>query len=326
MRNLRQVIVIGAALIWLIFLSIFISCGEMVEKKQDDYERKQSKQLIDDLQDQVAALTAFASTYASGLNNPFSDCESLTDALESKICKIAQTIGDSKSMEIKVPLQDLAKGFQVELFGPDCTNATDPGCPVAGSTVAKLKTAEDSINNHNISLASINNQIISANTSISVLITRLTTLENRLNNFNGSGRSIETLISGLQSDVAILQSDVSGLKKIIESSRTLQEFDMCGDNPDSGPIYEMVLIAGDRTKVYGSTKVGSKTGPALIFAAGDTDKGFTTSLNSKTCNFKIYNNLTKTKVQACWVVSNRLATTAQIDAARTANTASCTPY
>ena len=88
----------------------------------------------------------------------------------------------------------------------------------------------------------------------------------------------------------------------------------------------MIAFTGNKTKAYGFVKTGTNYGMGMFFKAGDTNKYMTTSINSKTCRFKMYNDATNVKIQACWIKTNRSATEAQIDAARTAATATCTDY
>jgi hypothetical protein len=101
---------------------------------------------------------------------------------------------------------------------------------------------------------------------------------------------------------------------------------MCAGDSAVGPIFEPILITGDKVKAYGYVKTGTAEGQGLFFKAGDADKLFSTHISSKICNFKMYNNVGNTKIQSCWIIGNRSATAAQIDAARTALTATCTAF
>lgn len=308
-------------------LSIF-SCSQERDRIviREDPSQKEASTKLDELNNRIKALELFASTFTSGVPSDFNDCSTLTSASEKKICQIAQTISATQSLELKTQLATIAKEFQNTLYGVDCINTTDVGCPVSGSLLERMTTARTDINNNTSSISSINSTITSMQTIETNLTSKVNALETRLNAFNGTAESIETIITGIKSDITTLQTDMAEVKGILTPSRIINQYLICGDVTASGPIYELILISGDKTKAYGSVKNGTFYGPALFFKAGDTDLGFDTHLNTKTCHFKMYNNVAKTKVQACWLSSNRSATNAQIDTARAANTATCTLY
>jgi hypothetical protein len=91
-------------------------------------------------------------------------------------------------------------------------------------------------------------------------------------------------------------------------------------------VFETALITGDKVSIFAYVKTGSTEGLGLVFTAGNANVGRNTSLNTRTCRVKFYNNPTNTKVQVCWIKTNRSATDAQIDAARTAGTATCSSF
>lgn len=317
---------------FIVFAIISLSCTSqdderVIYRQQPNPAEKQDvdKQLAE-LNSRIKALELFASSYTSGAPAAFSDCNALTSASEKKICQIATSVSDASSLEIKSSLATAAKGFQETLYGADCLNAVDAGCPVAGSILSDLAAAKANIATNSADISSIKTSITALQTSVTGLTTRMTAIENRFNAFNGTSQSIETIVTGIKSDISALQSDVAELKGVIAPSRTVNKFLLCGDNADSGPIFEIILISGDKTEAYGTVKTGTWYGTALFFKAGDTNLFTSTHLNSKACNFKMYNDATNTKIQACWVKTNRSANAAQIDAARTAATATCTPY
>jgi hypothetical protein len=227
---------------------------------------------------------------------------------------------------MKSQLAEMSKNFQVALFGEDCIDSVELGCPIVGSIAAKLAVDEAAIASNTASISDIQSSLTATSSALSALSGRVAALETRLNNFNGSGQTIESLIADMQSDIVTLEGQVADIQGIIGASRTLEVVTLCGDNATSGPIFEIVLMSGDKTSAYGRVKTGSNEGLGLFFSAGSTDTLFVTTLNSKSCRYKMYNNPTKTKIQACWVKTNRSATEAQIDAARTANTATCTSF
>jgi hypothetical protein len=260
------------------------------------------------------------------VNNPFGDCTTVTNALEKKVCQIAQTANATQQLEIKSQLAVMAKEIQTTLFGAECTTDVEVGCPAPTSIQARMDGVEALLDTAVQDIEDIQDEIDNINSLVTTLTGRVTTLESRLNNFAGSGSTIEQLVATIQSDIDTLQAQVAVIQGVLASDQVLTPVSICGNNPASGPIYETALIPGDKSKIYGYVKTGSASGLGMFFKAGDPSKGFTTSLNSRSCRFKAYNDPTATKVQLCWIQSNRSATDAQIDAARAANTATCTAY
>jgi CII-binding regulator of phage lambda lysogenization HflD len=309
----------------LFFIVLLVSCGADRETKNTRGEYQLANRL-QQLQQQVDDLSLLASSFTEGINSTFSDCDTVSNVLEKKMCQIAQTFNVQQQLEIKSQLGTMAKEFQKALFGEDCINTTDAGCPIVGSIADKISGLETTIASHTTSIASIQSTLSSLETSVSMLNGRVTVLENRFSNFNGSGQTIEVFVSAIKTDVTTLQTQVAAMQAILANNRLLSMYSICGDNPDSGPIYEAIAITGDKTTAYGYVRKGNKEGMGSFFKAGDANAYLTTSINSKTCKFKMYNDPTATKIQACWLNNNRSATAAQIDAARTAATATCTPY
>ena len=278
------------------------------------------------LREKVRALELFAGTYTAGVENPFGNCDTVTVQLEKLICQIAKTAMASEQAETKMQLATMAKEFQNTIYGADCVDAVVPGCPVAGSLMSNMAKAQSDITSNKTDITAIQGSITSMQAIESAMTTRITNLENRLNAFNGTAQSLETIITGIQTDVSTLKTDVANLKGTLAANKVINQYLICGNNADSGPIFEILLVSGDKTKAYGSLKNGTWYGMGLFFSAGNANAGFTTHLNSKACNFKMYNNVSNSMIQACWVPTNRSASNAQIDAARTAGTATCTDY
>ena len=311
--------------LWVILTFSMTGCGAQEDHRTVATDQSTAQQ-IKDLKDKVDQLALIADTFTSGITNPFENCTTVTNAMERKICEIAQTFNASNQLEMKTQLGLAAKEFQKALFGEDCVNGTDPGCPVSGSVTSRLSAAETALTNNTASISAIQSTLTTVQSNVSALTTRVTAIEGRLNNFNGSGQTAEVFVAAIKTDVTALQATVTSIQGLLTSDRILKTYALCGDNTDSGPVYELVAITGDKTKAYGYVKTGTAQGMGMFFKAGDTNKFASTSINSKTCNFKMYNDPTNTKIQACWIKTNRSATAAQIDAARTATTATCTDY
>jgi len=311
-------------MIKLVLLLLLIACGNDVDDRRATVSPTDAK--IKDLQQQIDELSLLADSFTAGISNPFSDCETVVDAMEKKICQIAQTFNATQQLETKTQLGIMAKQFQNALYGDDCNNTSDAGCPVVGSIYEKLTTLKTTIDAHTASITTINATLATINTAVSTLQGKVTALEGRLNNFNGSGQTAETFVAAIKSDVTSLQSQIASIQNTITSDRILQTYMLCANITSSGPIYEAILITGDKSKAYGYVKTGTAEGLGMFFKAGDANKSYVTSINTRSCRYKMYNDPTNTKVQACWLSTNRSATEAQIDAARTAATATCTPY
>lgn len=310
----------------------FIGCDTSNEtrityrQQANPAEKQDVTNQLNALTEKVRILELFASTYTTGAPTAFGDCDSLISASEKKICQIAKSVSDANSLEVKASLAAAAKEFQSTLYGDSCTSVVEVGCPVSGSVLANITSVQASLATNAASISSIQSTITSMQSVATSLATRVTAIENRFNSFNGTAQSIEIIVTGIRSDITSLQTDVAELKGLISPSRIVNQFLLCGDNTVSGPLFEIILISGDKANAYGTVKNGTYYGTALFFKAGDTNLFTTTHLNTKACKFKMYNNVGNTKVQACWINSDRSATEAQIDAARTATTATCTPF
>lgn len=312
-------------------LFLFVSCADndqrrTVNRDENNQEQSALELKLKEVMTRIAALELFASSYTAGGPTSFSDCDSLTSASEKKICQIATAVSNNAALDVKSSLAEAAKGFQNTLYGNDCINGTDAGCPVIGSVMANVITIQASVATNSADIASLSTLLSTTRSAVDGLTTRMGSIESRLDNFDGTAFSVEIVVRGIKSDINVLQAEIAEIKGIIDPSRTTNQYLVCGDVAASGPVYELILISGDKTKIYGNVKSGSFFGNALVFKSGDTDVFTNTRLNTKTCNFKMFNNATNTKVQACWISTNRSATESQINAARTAGTTTCTPY
>ena len=143
--------------------------------------------------------------------------------------------------------------------------------------------------------------------------TDLTALEDRLDDFDGSGNSIETVISGIETDISDLDTRVDDLEIAVSSAELWNSVSICDDvTPDTGPYYEVLLVQGDKSEVTGYLQgSGGKRGLGVVWSTGDGDVYSETTLNSKKCNFAIYE--VSGEANICWNNTNRNASDSSID-------------
>lgn len=301
------------------------ACGMQANPTVVNRDSEMQKQ-IDELNTKVKSLSLIADAFTSGIPNVYGDCSTLSAGTEKTICQIANTASAMADLQAKTQLSQMGKQFQNALFGEDCTDDVSAGCPVAGSIKAQIAATQTTLASHTASIASMQSSITTINTSLSTLSSKVDALKTRLDSFNGTADSIEVIITGINSDIATLKTQVATITAAVDVSKLLTPLSLCGDNSSSGPLFETILMSGDHVKLYGYIKTGTADGLGLFFTAGDANKYMATSLNTKRCYFKVYNNAANTKVQVCWIKTDRSATEAQIDAARTAATAICTAF
>jgi hypothetical protein len=307
----------------LLILGILVSCGteRRNERSQVNPEIQRLKNQVFELQGSVAQIDAFTAS-------DFSNCTTGLPAFETKICQIAQTATAEQRVLFSSQLAETTKIFQNELYGEDCINTTEPGCPVVGSILSDIQQV--STNTSNIQENA--DDIIQLQSDMLILQSDISTLEGRLDNFNGTGSSIEVVIDTIQSDLNTLSGRVDVLEDSINSDRVYQSVPICGDIVDSGPLYEVILLSGDKTTITGYIQAGGRSGLGLIKETNDGqgDIYARTTLNTRRCGFNIYDLTTELKI--CWANHDRRSSSSDIDmecdeANGFANpTANCTCY
>lgn len=281
-----------------LFLSIFtviFNCGRMeVNRRNYNSDISDLKQVVLQLQGTISQLNAFVA-------HDFADCETGLPPFETKICKIAQTATAEQRLEFSSQLAEMSKVFQTELFGEDCVNSIDIGCPTNNSILYRLDV-------YNSNISSIQVDILN-------LQSDLATLESRLDNFNGTGESIETVILSNENAIILIKDRLNDIENTINNNTIFKSISLCRDIVDSGPLYETVLFESDRLSITAYIQTGSKSGLGHIkeFGDGSGDLFLMTNLNSKNCRFKIYEDYADNKLRICWNNSNRNSSEANID-------------
>lgn len=286
----------------LVIMVLLVSCGtEKVDKRtkhREDPEITKLKEQVLALQGTIAQINAFTA-------NDFSDCDSGLPPFETKICEIAQTATAEQSIRFKSQLSEVVKIYQDELYGEDCINDTDPGCPVTGSILDQL----DDVADHSTDIAALQSDVLQ-------LQSDLAAVESRLDDFNGSGNSIETVITAIQNDIVLIESRLDDLEAVVDSGDVFKTIEICDDIVNSGPIYETFLMTGDRLKVIGYLQetIG-KRGLGTVKEYGDIlgDVYEQTTLNTRRCRFKVYEDTVESYLRICWNNTNRNASSASID-------------
>jgi len=291
------------------FFSIMIiatTCGP--ERKNT---RTPHDSTFDNLRARIIKLEGTIAQIDNFVASDFANCSTGLPAFETKICEIAQTATAEQAIKFTSQLQIMTKNFQERLYGEDCTNTTDAGCPVAGSITAKVAANE-------VDIATLQSDVTTLQTDVN-------TLEGRLDNFDGTGNSIETVITNIKSDIAGLETRIENIEDTLASGDVYKTAFICGDIVESGPVYEAVLITGDDMKMVAYVSNGGTSGLGVFAEAGVTGDYYgETDLNTKSCTFKVYDNVSSIKL--CWDNSDRKATEIEIDAACdvTPQTADCT--
>jgi outer membrane murein-binding lipoprotein Lpp len=288
-------------LVWFTILVVaallFVGCGQsrtIDRRTPPNPEMDKLRTIVMELQGTVAQIDAFT-------ENDFSDCSSNLPEFEKKICQIAQTATAEQRLEYAAQLADMAKIFQTELYGEDCIDTVEVGCPATGSIT-------DIIDDNDTSVSQLQSDVLTLQSDIA-------SLEARLDNFNGSGNSVEIVISGIESDVTTIDARVTALENTINNNTVFKAIALCRDIAASGPMYETVLMNGDRLSVTAYIKTGTKSGLGVVkdYNDGEGDLYLTTSLNSKNCKFKIYETTANSDLNICWNNANRNASEASID-------------
>jgi hypothetical protein len=285
----------------ILILSTIISCGVESESKRT-YTR--SNEIVA-LKNQVLALQGTINQINNFVISDFTACNNNLPPFERKVCQIAQTATAEQKIVFIGQLQQIAKLFQTEIYGQDCLDDTSAGCPVVGSILERL-------NNSNSQAAQFSNDIAQLQLEVLQLQADLATINARLNNFDGSGSSIESIISGLTNALSTLEDRVSDIEQILNTGDIYKTHFLCGDNADSGPIFEPILMSGNSQKLFAYINTTSENGMGVIAEAGVTGHlTYLTDANSKQCRFRIYD--TGTLLHVCWKNDQRMAPANQID-------------
>jgi hypothetical protein len=225
----------------------------------------------------VASLIGTVADINNFVNSDFSNCSGSLTPFEQKICQVAQAASAEQQAVLQSQLATFSKMLQDSLYGSDCTSTVSPGCPAPGSILSDV--------------ASHASQIATLTSDIAALDSRLTTAESAIT-------ALDTRLDAVEATSATT------------SYRTVQ---VCGNIVNSGPVYEIALIRSDNAQVVGWVQSGSKDGLGIWSQAGGGTKYLTTSLNTVSCKFKVYDLTTTVKV--CWKNTDKNASSAAIDAA-----------
>ena len=181
-------------LINLLILLLVSSC--YVEKRKPTGKNPKDHQVAEFV-DKFLSLEGTIAMVNNFIAGDFSDCETSLPPFETKICRISQTASSEQMVRITGQLNYVVKEMQDSLYGVDCINDTDAGCPASGSIAEQIATFDP-------------NDIVNIQNDIAALQNFQATIEGRLNNFDGSGQSIETVISGLDARIDDLEQVING--------------------------------------------------------------------------------------------------------------------
>lgn len=281
-------------------IGIFLACG-----KKGEEEKKQNQE-VEVLRQKIAQLQGTIDMIDDFTTSDFTECSTNLPLFEQKVCKIAQTATAEQRVEFASQLAEVSKVFQNSLYGEDCMDGSSPGCPVTGSVLSSLQTLEIQNNANSLDITLLQTSVLSLQGDLS-------SINNRLDDFNGTGTSIEAVIGGIKTEVATLKARVDAIENTLENSVTLSAISICGDNSDSGPLYEAVLIDGNKQIITAYIIAGSKRGLGVFKQVGDAQGNLykSTALNTKTCKFRVYEVNSELKI--CWKNTDRSASSSVID-------------
>lgn len=289
---------------------IMAACGS----ENHNHYHKEKNDDVEKLKSQVLALIGTIDQIENFTASDFSTCSGSLPPFETKICQIAQTATAEQSVLFASQLQEFVKVMQTSLYGADCRETVEAGCPASGSVLHTLDAIETAVNDAVADVADMQADITALQADVAALQASVASLNSRLNDFNGSGDSIETVVSGIETTIAAMESRIDAIEDTLDSASLYKTVLVCGDIVESGPIYEAFLITGDDTKVIGYIQDSNKhRGLGVVAAAGAGDVFMSAQLNTRPCNFKIY-DLTTT-VKLCWNNSNRNSSRVNIDTA-----------
>lgn len=266
-----------------ILLVLFVGCArgggqeEVVHVNSPDNSELQAQ--IYDLQQMVAILGTF-------IQEPFKSCSDKNQSpLEEKLCKMIGKLDSVQLDSFMIELSEMVTVFNNALYGEGCTSAETAGCPGVGSIsyrAAKADINEIEISDLKVAIAAIESEINALDLRVGDLETRIAQIEDLLNGYV-----------------------------------VFEAIPICHDIPDSGPVYESLLLSGDEQTITAYFQYGNKKGLGLFkkFGDGQGDVYYQTTLNTAECRFKIYEDQTLDKLRICWNNNDRLASTGEIDSA-----------
>lgn len=291
---------------------VMVACGS----GDHNHYHKEKNDDVEKLKSQVLALIGTIDQIENFTASDFSTCSGSLPPFETKICQIAQTATAEQSVLFASQLQEFVKVMQTSLYGADCRETVEAGCPAPGSVLHTLDAIETAVNDTVAGVADMQADITALQADVAALQASVASLNSRLNDFNGSGESIETVVSGIETTIAAMESRIDAIEDTLDSGSLYKTALVCGDIVASGPIYEAFLITGDDTQVIGYIQIqpsNQRRGLGVVAAAGDGDVFTSTHLNTQSCNFKIYDLTTTVKLR--WNNSNRNSSQANIDTA-----------
>lgn len=269
------------------------NCGteekRIYKRSAENIEFTQIKNQVLELEGTLAMITSFVAGDYSTCN------ESTLPPFELKICRIAQTANAEQLVQFSGQLNRVVGFMQESLYGPDCTNTIDQGCPVANSIVEKIDNLDLSV-------------IAQLQTDVNSLQTSINGLTSRLDDFDGSGESLETVINNIELDIAALESRIDDIENTIAGSDYYTWVFLCND---AVTINEPVLLRGDKQELIGYVDGGSGNGMGMMAKAGVSGHQYLTTSIKPKCSFKVYDLNTSLKI--CWNNSDRSASALSID-------------
>jgi hypothetical protein len=293
-------------LLLMLFCVGCMGCGkpETINKRTDHHSPQQEE--LDRLKDELLKLQGTIAQIDAFVANDFADCTSGLPAFETKICQISQTATAQERILYTQQLGEVAKVFQDEIYGEDCINTTDVGCPVADSMTSDIESIQVDIASNNSDVAQVVADIATLNSNVSTLELELDAIEVRLT-------SAEAAIVALENAQASILSRLDDLEEVVANGDIFKTYQLCGDIANSGPIYEAVLMSGDKSFITAFITTGSKSGLGVLRTAndGDGDTYHSTRVNTRKCKFNIYDDTTELKI--CWNNADRSAAQAEIN-------------
>ena len=291
----------------LILLSL-ISCAtdERIDRRTTKAKQSPEQIKLEQLEDKFLKLLGTITQINNFTTNDFADCTTSLSTFETKICDIAQAATIEQQIEFSSQLGEMSKLYQNTLYGEDCVNDVDIGCPVVGSISERLTTAEGDI--AIIDITAIESDITQLQSDVSALNTRL-------DNFDGSGQSIETVITTINNDIVLIEARLDAIEGILNSDRIPILINLCYNIANSGPVYEASFLSGNRTRFNAWVSVGGDSGLGIIkeYNDGQGNVYTKTELNTRRCKFKIYEILSFSDLKICWNNSNRNSNESSID-------------